>query len=251
MWTRGSMVVAAVCMAAPAFGAPPAGEPPALSPAPVVDEYDDSDELPVPAHGGGPVLARPPGLAAALEGYAGVALLVGPGDTRSRGLVCGLLRFRYGYFQLGGAFEMSDSGESVALEEPLEEHWRTVQAFAGAWLPFDHFVDLDASVGYARRSFANSDPIYGPGGFDIGGSALALRFGISDRSTEKRWGARFGFAVIGTVDLSSLTAPFERVYRIQGGAIGITRGTTEVGGVSIALAVGGGFELGGGSSTHL
>ena len=193
-----------------------------------------------------PTLARPPGFGAALEGYAGIALLTGPGDARSRSLIGGLLRFRYRYFQLTGAAEVTDTGQADALNEQLEESWRSLGVFAGAWLPFDRWIDVDAAVGYVDRRFSNPDPIYGPQGMYVGGPALGLRFGISDRFSEKKLGARLGAAVLGTIDLQSLSAPFERRFLLFGGGESVTRGTTDIGGVSIALVVQGGFELGGG-----
>lgn len=217
--------------------APPA--PPSIQPG--VDE-----QLPVRVASFAPHLATPPGPAAALEGYAGIALLVGPGDTRSRGLVGGLLRLRFGYAQIGGSIETTDSGQSDSLNEEVEESWRTYQGFAGVWLPFEHWIDMDASLGYAVRRFTNPDPIYGANGLDVGGSAITWRFGISDRFGEKRFAARLGAALLGTIDLGSLSAPYERHYISSSGAIGTTRGTTDFGGVSFALVIDGGFEVGGG-----
>lgn len=237
MWFRSSVPAGLVfsCIsvtAAPALGAP-------ASP-----EQDEAVET-EPARPFAPALAPPPGLGAALEGYAGIAVLFGPGDTRSRGLVGGLLRLRYRYFQLGGSVEVSDSGQADALNEQLEESWRALGVFGGAWLPFERWIVLDAAVGYADRRFTNPDRIYGPNGLDLGGPALTWRFGISDRFGKRPFGARLGAALLGTVDLRSLSAPYERTFLTGGGAIGVTRGTTDVGGVSIALVVGGGFELGG------
>jgi hypothetical protein len=193
-----------------------------------------------------PALARPPGFGAALEGYAGISLLTGPGNTRSRSLIGGLLRFRYLYGQLTGIVEVSDSGQANALDEQREESWRSLGVLAGAWLPFERWIDVDAAVGYVDRRFSNPSPIYGPGGMNIGGPALAWRLGLSDRFREKKLGARLGAALLGTIDLQSLSAPFERRFLIPGGE-GVTRGTTGVGGFSIALVVQGGLELGGGA----
>jgi len=197
-----------------------------------------------------PALARPPDLAAALEGYAGVALLTGAGDSRSRSLIGGLLRFRYRYFQLAGAAEVTDTGQADALNERREESWRSLGVFAGAWLPFARWIDVDAAVGYVDRRFSNADRSYGPDGMFVGGPAVGWRFGISDRSTEKRFGLRLGAALLGTVDLQSISAPFERRYRLPDGSENVTQGTTDVGGVSVALVVQGGFELGGGARSH-
>jgi hypothetical protein len=55
---------------------------------------------------------------------------------------------------------------------------------------------------------------------------------------------------LGTVDLRSLSAPFERHFLV-GGIESVTRGSTDVGGFSVALVVQGGFELGGGARSRL
>jgi hypothetical protein len=157
--------------------------------------------------------------------------------------VGGLLRIRYQYVQIGGSIETTDHGQSDLLE--TEEAWRTYQGFAGVVLPFERWIDVDASIGYAVRRFSNPDPIYGPSGLDVGGPAIAWRFGISDRFGERRFGARLGAALVSTIDLQSISAPYERRYLLVGGGIGATRGTTDLGGVSLALVVSGGLELGG------
>jgi hypothetical protein len=193
-----------------------------------------------------PILSASPGPAVALAGYAGIALLVGAGDTRARSVVGGIASVRFRYFQAGGSLELSDSGRADALNEALEESWRTYQAFVGAWLPYERWIDVDAAVGFASRNYSNPDPIYGSNGFDFSGPALTWWFGISDRSGEGRFGARLGAALLGTVDLRPRSLPFERRYLTADGGIEVTRGTTDVGGVSFALVVTGGFELGGG-----
>jgi hypothetical protein len=215
------------------------------------EAVSEDEALPAPSRPFVPALARPPGLGAALEGYAGIALLMGPGATRSRSLIGGLLRFRYRYFQLAGVAEVTDTGQAAALNEQLEESWRSLGVLAGAWLPFDRWIDVDAAIGYVDRRFYNPDRIYGPRGMNTGGPAIAWRFGISDRYGEKKLGARLGAALLGTIDLQSQSAPFERRYLLFGGGESVTRGTTDVGGVSIALVVQGGLELGGGARSNV
>src|SRR5262245_42259984 len=75
----------------------------------IPDSVGDDGSAPEPSRPFLPTLARPPGFGAALEGHAGIALLVGPGATRSRAVLGGLLRFRYRYLQLAGVAEISDS----------------------------------------------------------------------------------------------------------------------------------------------
>lgn len=238
--------VAALSSASPAAdaaNAPPA-EPAPSAAAP--DAYAADRDAPEPKGRFPPPIAAPPRPGVGLEGYAGIALLAGAGDTRSRGLVGGLIRLRYDYFQVGGSIETTDSGQSDSLNEEVEESWHAYQGFAGVILPFERWIDVDASVGYAFRKFTNPDPIYGANGLDVGGSAVAFRFGISDRFGEKPLAARLGAALLGTIDLSSLSAVYERHYLDAGGAVATTRGTTHFGGMSFGLVVDGGFELGGG-----
>src|SRR4030095_3317521 len=120
MWTKTRAVLMTLCVSAPALAAdpppapapppPPAPRSPEASPAvPLVVDYQDSDELTDPESNAAPALAAPTGFGAGLEGYGGLALLVGPGPTRSRAVVGGLLRLRYHYVQVGGSIEVSDA----------------------------------------------------------------------------------------------------------------------------------------------
>jgi len=233
----GALLGAAVCVVSATASAatPEQGASP---------EPDDEIEVVKESHFA-PALASAPGPGIGLEGYAGIGLVMGAGGSKGRGLVGGLLRLRYQYFQLGGSVEVSDSGQSDSLLEEEEESWRAFQAFVGVWLPFDRWINIDASIGYADRRYLNADRIYGPDGMNVGGAALAFRFGISDRLGHKLVGTRIGAALLGTVDLNSLSAPYERTYLDEAGEVRSIEGTTNGGGVSLMLAIAAGFELGG------
>lgn len=192
-------------------------------------------------------LAEPASLAVGLDGYAGILAQATAGRDRAHGFWGGMLRARLHYFQLGAFIDVTDSGESRGLGESEQEHFRTVGGFIGAWLPFQKFVDLDASLGLATRRYLNSSDIYGPSGLAQDTPALVLRLGISDRAFRSLLGARVGISLFGTADLNPRPATWHRTYLLppdQGGGIGVTTGTTEVGGLAAGLLVSAGLEAG-------
>jgi hypothetical protein len=230
------------------FVPPGPGGPPADARADVPPEAADEPVVPsIPL----PVLEARPRWSAGLEGYAGIAAQWTSGEDRAHGLVGGLARVRFSFVQVGGTFETTDSGEATGLNEPIQEHWRAVGGFAGVWLPYRHWVDVDASLGLSSRSYINPSQIYGPGGFDRSGTLLTFRLGVSDRATERLFGVRVGAALVGGIDLQRHSPAWHRQFLLPGGGVGDTTGTTEIGGVSIALVVGAGFELGGGAISAL
>lgn len=207
---------------------------------------DDTEETPVAASPL-PILEARPRFAAGLEGYAGIAAVWTSGADRAHGLVGGLARVRFSFVQLGGTFETTDSGEATGLNEPLEEHWRAIGGFAGVWLPYRHWIDLEASLGFSSRRYVNPSSTYGPGGFDVSNTALILRIGVSDRMSERLFGVRVGAALVGGADLQRHSPVWHHQFLLPGGTVGENTGTTAIGGVSIGLVVAAGFELGGGA----
>jgi hypothetical protein len=208
-------------------------------------EYADEDAEPEPGARVGPVLEAPSKFGVDVEGYAGIAAQITEGDNRAHGILGGLLRARFHYVQLGGTFEITDSGQATGLLEESLEHWRAIGGFAGAFLPFNHWVDFDAAVGVSARTYKNSNKIYGDAGMNETVPSLTFRFGVSDRMTKKLVGPRIGAALALGIDLSHSDVEWRRVYGIAGGGTAETIGTTAIGGVSIGLLVGGGFEIGG------
>lgn len=203
-------------------------------PTPTVEEGTPAlaqHDAPLP----GPVLrlADPPGFALGVEAYGGNAVLVSGDDNRAHLFGGGRLRMRYGYFLIGGAAEISDVHE---------ERWQSAGGFAGAWLPCYQWVDLEASAGFSMRRLQNSDDRYGEGGYDVTLPALTLNLGLSDRYSEKLFGARTGFALVATVDLSRPHVAWQ--YPLHPGPTAlISRGTLEPGGVTIGFAFSVGLEL--------
>jgi hypothetical protein len=192
------------------------------------------------------VLEREPRWAATLEAYAGIGVQATSGDERAHAILGGLARVRYGFVQVGATYETTDSGEAAQLNEPVQEHWRAVGGFAGVWLPYRHWVDIEATLGLSNRSYVNASRIYGSSGFDLSTSTVTFRLGVSDRMTERLFGPRVGAALVGGIDLERYSPTWRREFLLPDGTIGATTGSTDVGGVSIGLVVVLGLEAGGG-----
>jgi hypothetical protein len=209
------------------------------------DEYADVEPEPPAPAGGGFHLDAPSKLGFGIDGFAGIATAFNSGPQRAHALVGGLARFRFHYFQLGGTFEITDSGEDASLGEGPIEHWRHAGGFAGVLLPYEHWITLDASVGLGARTYGNPTSIYGTNGLSTSLTALTFRLGVSDRMTHKPIAPRLGAALVVSTDLSRADVPWRRRYVAADGTVSETTGTTPIGGVSIALAVTIGLELGG------
>jgi hypothetical protein len=219
----------------------------AAAPAAPPDEYADvsvEDEDPAPA-GTGFHLDAPSKFGFGLEGYGGIATGFNSGPVRAHALVGGLARFRLHYFQLGGTFEATDSGEDKTFDESPLEHWRAASGFVGVLLPYNHWITLDGSIGLGSRTYTNASTIYGDQGFSKSLTALTFRLAISDRLTHRLISPRIGAALNVAADLSSVDVPWTRRYVSADGTLSETKGTTPIGGVSISLVVDVGFELGG------
>jgi hypothetical protein len=217
----------------------------AAAPAEPPDEYADIEAEPPAPAGTGFHLDAPSKLGFGIEGYGGVATAFNSGPDRAHALVGGLARFRLHYFQLGGTFEITDSGEAKVLGESSIEHWRSVGGFAGVLLPYARWISLDASVGLGARTYVNSTSIYGANGLSTSLTALTFRVGVSDRMTHRLIAPRLGAGLIVSTDLSRVDVPWKRRYVAADGTVSETTGATPIGGISIALTVTIGLELGG------
>jgi hypothetical protein len=211
---------------------------------PAASLADQVEPEPVVPRGPGLHLDTPAKFGVGLEGYAGILAQFTGGEDRAHGFIGGLLRARFHYFEIGGTFEVTDSGEASALLEESVEHWRAIGGFAGAFLPFYHWADIEAAVGVSARKYTNPSTIYGAGGLNETLPTLTFRFGVSDRLTNKLVGPRLGAALALGIDLGRTDVEWRREYSIAGGGIGEIKGLTALGGVSIGLVVGAGFELG-------
>ena len=217
----------------------------AAAPVEPPDEYADVEAEPPAPAAGGFHLDAPSKLGFGIDGYAGIATAFNSGPQRAHALVGGLARFRFHYLQLGGTFEITDSGEAKGLGEAPIENWRNAGGFAGVLLPYARWITLDASVGLGARTYLNSTSIYGANGLSTSLAALTFRLGVSDRMTHKLIAPRLGAALIVSTDLSRADVPWKRRYVSASGEVSETTGTTPIGGVSIALTVTIGLELGG------
>ncbi|HVW25969.1 MAG TPA: hypothetical protein VHC69_11415 [Polyangiaceae bacterium] len=226
--------VLSLCRAAGAAAPPPPPE----------DDVVVEDEPPPPSSHGYH-LETPSKLGFGLEGYAGIATAFNSGEDRAHALAGGLARFRLHYFQLGGSFEITDSGADTGLGENPIEHWRAFGGFAGVFLPFDHWATFDATLGLGARTYGNSLSIYGDNGLSKTLTALTLRIGVSDRMTHKLIAPRIGAALAFSSDLSRVDVPWQRRYVDVDGNVSETNGATPIGAISISLVVSIGLEIGG------
>lgn len=169
-----------------------------------------------------------------LEASGGLALLVTSQASASHMVAGGLLRAKLRYFQLGAAIEVSDH---------VEDGWSSIGGFAGAWLPYRNWVNLDLTVGGAVRTYSNSSVFYGPDGYKLGTPSLSLRAGISDRSSEGLFGVRLGAAFVAAFDLKPKEAAWQMSWG-EGDARRTASGTTAVGGITLGLLVHAGFDIG-------
>ncbi|HWA74184.1 MAG TPA: hypothetical protein VG937_17695 [Polyangiaceae bacterium] len=178
-------------------------------------------------------LDTPPGFSLGLGAYGGLALLMAAGESRPHTIGGVLSRARYGYVELGALLE---------LTERNQDEWRSVGGFAGAWLPYRNWIDVELAAGFAYRRYLNSDPRYGAGGYDIKAPSFLLRIGISDRTSEGSLGARLGGELVAAMDIGKREAEWR--YDLGTGAEArVFRGTTPVGGFSIGIAVSAGFDV--------
>jgi hypothetical protein len=178
-------------------------------------------------------LEAAPGLALGLGAYGGLALLMTRAEKQPHAVVGVLSRARYGYFELGAVIEVSDHAQ---------DQWRSLGAFAGAWLPYRNWVDFELAAGVATRRYSSSDPRYGAGGYELSTPALTLRLGVSDRSSEGLFGARLGGEIVAALDLRQRQARWR--YESSDPEAAVIRGVTPVGGFSLGLALSTGFDVG-------
>jgi len=219
-----------------------AAEPSAPVPAP--DEMDDEGSDVAPAA----VVFRlePRGAAVSVEAVAGLAVEQMSDNTRAHQLAGAMVRLHLGLAEVGGSYWTTDSGEATALDELVQEHYREVGAFAGGFLPYRRWVDFDGALGLASRIYANPSRVYGPGGLSVSTAALTARVGVSARSGRALLAARVGAALVTSIDLARREVTEHHYFLENGVQQDVTR-QLGMGGVSIALVLSCGIEIGGGS----
>jgi hypothetical protein len=151
----------------------------------------------------------------------------------AHGVFGGLARFQIGYFQFGGTLEQTDR---------VIESWRSYGGFIGAFLPFQQWVDVECTLGGALRRHKNPEPRFGPGGYSLDMPALSLAVGISDRSSEGRFGVRLGARLVAAMDLQRKDAGWK--YQIVAADTSqFVSGASKVGGFSMGAMVTAGFDV--------
>lgn len=182
-----------------------------------------------------PVFDEKPGWAIGLEAYGGFAMTATGEGSTANALVGGLSRFRFGYFEVGGTLEVSDNADN---------HWRSVGAFVGGFVPFRHWVDFELAAGAAARTYRDSNRRYGPDGYEATLPALTLRAAVSDRTGSDLFGVRLGGQILATFDLGRETRPWAYDAETSQGDIRHFEGESDIGGVTIGLALTAGFDIG-------
>jgi len=165
-----------------------------------------------------------------IEGYAGLAVLAMSNTTRGHSVGGGILRARTGHFELGGVFEESDYSDGKS---------RTFGGFAGIFLPYVNWVDIDATVGFAFRRHENREKRYGAHGVKTTVPAFTLTLGISQRSNGGIFAARLGAALFAQIDLARKNEPWD--YKIRDRVV--TAGETSFGGTTLGMVMNLGFDL--------
>jgi len=192
-----------------------------------------------------PRVDRPLELGVDLEAHGGILTLVAQGEARSRAVGGGTLRGRYSYFQIGGRYEQSDSGTAVALRRPQEETFAAYSGFVGVTLPFYRWVDVDATVGMAWRTYENPSKRFGPQGFSHDTRSVTWFLGMSDRAGEHLVGARIGAGLFGYVDVQRTTFSWDSTYPTVNGPATVVTRTRPLGGTAFGLSLTCALELGG------
>ncbi len=205
----------------------------------------DADEPSTEAPRFAPLLQATSSVAFDLEGFAGLANQWSSAPSNAHAFVGGLARVRASYAQIGASMETTDGGNATALGEPEKGRWRSVSGFAGVWLPYSHWLDLEASMGVGARTYLDDSTTYGPNGLAYSVPSLSLRVGVSDRFTERLVAFRAGAEIVAAFDLKHGDAPWSETFLGSDGTPQVVTGTTPFGGVSIGVLMSVGFELGG------
>jgi hypothetical protein len=186
-----------------------------------------------------PRLVREPGLYGGLEAYGGLLTLGGSDTREAYAFVGGQLRFRYDYYQVGGWYEVSDHPE-----KQTDDDYRAFGGFLGAWLPYRGWVDFEVAATVGARNYKSDDSRYGGTGYDVSTPTLGFRLGVSDRTSSfTDFAGRIGGQLVFAYDLNPSEEAWEQTHEIDGEPV-TDRGSTKVGGYTIAIALVLGFDFG-------
>lgn len=165
-----------------------------------------------------------------LDGYVGLSTLTNSERTKGHALAGGVSRLRFSFVQFGATLEVSDL---------VDEQWRSLGGFVGAFVPFTNWIDVDASIGIASRNWISKDTRYGTGGTSLRVPALNFRLGVSDRMMGGLLGPRMGAALLVGLDLDRRDVPWS--YQIT--RSDSVSGVTQFGGITVALVATIGFDV--------
>ena len=184
-----------------------------------------------------PELAEPPRWSVALDGYAGLGLLMNSQTEDSQALGGGATRIRLGYFEVGGFAEYADFGAAAG-----DSHSTHVGGLLGAFLPFHYWADLEGALGVGYRSYVDSRAIFGRGGYKHQTPTLSVRLGVSDRLGQ--WfGGRLGAQLFGSYDFKRENIPWETDVGTADEPI-IRTGSRRVGGFTVGMLMTVGIDIG-------
>lgn len=171
-----------------------------------------------------------PGWSVGLEGFAGLSTLTTSERTKGHALAGGVSRVRLDVIEFGAMIDSSDL---------VDERWRSVGGFVGAFVPYTNWVDFDATVGVSSRNWITKDTRYGAGGASVRVPSLNFRIGVSDRTNEGLLSPRLSAALLFAVDLKHRDVPWS--YTIRN--IETLTGSTQFGGITLAIVAGFGFDV--------
>jgi hypothetical protein len=139
------------------------------------------------------------------------------------------LRLRYQYYTLGGTFELSDSASGTS-------HFRAIGGFAGAFLPFRNWVDVELAARLSLRTYEDRADRFGPAGYTHDTMSLGLSAMFSDRAGSGLFGTRLGGGLALGYDLDQR----EYAWRAEttdgrGTVVDVHTGVDRVGGFSTSL----------------
>jgi hypothetical protein len=178
-----------------------------------------------------PSLADPPSFTLGLLPYVGLGMLVAHDGTESYVVGGGSARVTFGQVMIGGF------GEASVLPDYYLGY---LGGFAGAYLPFRSWVDLDVAVGFGARTYLNRARESYLGDYRVTLPAGTLRLGVSDRAGEVL-GVRLGGGLVTSVDLD----PQQRTWRIAPSDIDPegSSGTRHFGSFTLALVLTVGLDI--------
>jgi hypothetical protein len=178
-----------------------------------------------------------PGWAVELGVRAGIGMLAGSDARGAFANAGGVLRAHYKYYEAGFFYDLSDDSANGGS-------FTHFGGFAGAWLPYYNWVDFELALGIGSRQYADEDPRYGPGGYELGSPAISWILGVSDRARSDSIGGRVGGQLIVTYDAKQQDRAWKLFETNNVGELTETNGTTHVGGLSIGLVLTLGLDFG-------